>query len=199
MNAMQWSGDLTLSNLGDWPPIAKVAAVALLLCLVLALGYGIYLKPMSQHLERLRMDERRQQERLAAKTRLAADLEQYQAKIQLMQHSFEGLLRQLPAGSEVPDLLDDITRTATGSGLVFEEIKLLAPVEQAFYRELPMQVVVIGAYHDLATFVSRLGALPRIVTLHDFQIGPVVVGSESPLRMALQARTYSYDPAEQQP
>lgn len=105
-------------------------------------------------------------------------------------------MRQLPSDTEVPGLLEDITRTGLGSGLEFEEIKLEPEVIQQFYIELPIQIAVVGGYHDLATFVSGVASLPRIVTLHDFEIksveGEGVVGS-SKLRMTILAKTYRYN------
>jgi type IV pilus assembly protein PilO len=102
-------------------------------------------------------------------------------------------LRQLPSDTEVPGLLEDITRTGLGSGLEFEEIKLLPEVTQQFYIELPIQITVVGAYHDLATFASGVASLPRIVTLHDFQIKPVEPGNTQKLRMSILAKTYRYN------
>ena len=80
-----------------------------------------------------------------------------------------------------------------GSGLEFEEIKLLPEAAQQFYIELPIQITVVGAYHDLATFVSGVASLPRIVTLHDFEIKPVEPGSTQKLRMNILAKTYRYN------
>ena len=61
------------------------------------------------------------------------------------------------------------------------------------YIELPIQISVVGGYHDLATFVSGVSSLPRIVTLHDFEIKPVAPGSTSKLRMSILAKTYRYN------
>ncbi|MNT46873.1 Pilus assembly protein, PilO [compost metagenome] len=113
--------------------------------------------------------------------------------MQEMEVSFGALLRQLPSDTEVPGLLEDITRTGLGSGLEFEEIKLLPEVTQPFYIELPIQVVVVGGYHDLATFVSGVASLPRIVTLHDFETKPVGTESASVIRMSVMAKTYRYN------
>ena len=110
-----------------------------------------------------------------------------------METSFGVLLRQLPSDTEVPGLLEDITRTGLGSGLEFEEIKLLQEVAQQFYIELPIQISVVGSYHDLATFVSGVASLPRIVTLHDFEIKPVASGDNTKLRMKILAKTYRYN------
>ena len=66
-------------------------------------------------------------------------------------------------------------------------------VQQQFYIELPIQIVVEGAYHDLATFVSGVSSLPRIVTLHDFDLAPVNPSEPSKLRMSVLAKTYRYN------
>ena len=110
-----------------------------------------------------------------------------------MEVSFGALLKQLPSDTEVPGLLEDITRTGLGSGLEFEEIKLLPEAAQQFYIELPIQITVVGAYHDLATFVSGVASLPRIVTLHDFDLVPANDSGSSKLRMSILAKTYRYN------
>lgn len=111
----------------------------------------------------------------------------------LMEASFEALLRQLPSDTEVPGLLEDITSAGLNSGLEFEEIKLLPEVTQPFYIELPIQIKVFGSYHDLATFVSAVAGMPRIVTSHDFAIKPVAAGNSSKLAMNILVKTYRYN------
>jgi type IV pilus assembly protein PilO len=130
---------------------------------------------------------------------MAANLERYIEQMKQMETSFGVLLRQLPSDTEVPGLLEDITRTGLGSGLEFEEIKLLPEVTQPFYIELPIQITVTGGYHDLATFVSGVAGLPRIVTLHDFDIAPADPEGGSKLRMSIQAKTYRYNEQGAQP
>ena len=41
---------------------------------------------------------------------------------------------------------------------------------EEFYIEQPLQIEVSGKYHGLGAFVSGIASLPRIVTLHDFEI-----------------------------
>ena len=79
-------------------------------------------------------------------------------------------LRQLPSDTEVPGLLEDITYTGLGAGLVIDSINLMPEVLHEFYIELPINISVRGTYHDIGTFVSGVSNLPRIVTLHDFSI-----------------------------
>jgi type IV pilus assembly protein PilO len=185
--------DLDLNNLGSWPAAVKVIACILLMALVLALGYNFHLKELQEQLDANRMEEQTLKEQFSAKAFQAANLDAYKVQMKEMEESFGALLRQLPSDTEVPGLLEDITRTGLGSGLEFEEIKLLPEVAQQFYIELPIQISVVGGYHDLATFVSGVSSLPRIVTLHDFDIKPASPDSTSKLRMSILAKTYRYN------
>lgn len=164
--------DLDLNNIGSWPAAVKVIVCVLLTAAVLALGYNFHLRDLQTQLEQQAAQEESLKQQFATKAFQAANLEAYKAQMKEMEESFGALLRQLPSDTEVPGLLEDITRTGLGSGLEFEEIKLLPEVTQQFYIELPIQISVVGGYHDLATFVSGVSSLPRIVTLHDFEIKP---------------------------
>ncbi|WP_223519952.1 type 4a pilus biogenesis protein PilO [Pseudomonas sp. GL-B-19] len=185
--------DLDTSNMGSWPPAIKVMAGVLLMVLVLALGYAFHLGDLEDQLHLKREEESTLKEQFATKARMAANLELYTRQMKEMEVSFGVLLRQLPSDTEVPGLLEDITRTGLGSGLEFEEIKLLPEVAQPFYIELPIQITVTGAYHDLATFVSGVAGLPRIVTLHDFKLAPANPEGGPKLRMSILAKTYRYN------
>ncbi|NQD94791.1 type 4a pilus biogenesis protein PilO [Pseudomonas sp. CrR25] len=185
--------DLDLNNIGSWPSAVKFIAGLLVLVVVLALGYNFHLKDLQAQLDRQRSEEVGLKEQFATKAFEAANLEAYKEQMAEMEVSFGALLKQLPSDTEVPGLLEDITRTGLGSGLEFEEIKLLPEATQQFYIELPIQIKVVGAYHDLATFVSGVASLPRIVTLHDFELLPAGAGSTSKLRMSILAKTYRYN------
>ncbi|WP_338921488.1 type 4a pilus biogenesis protein PilO [Pseudomonas silesiensis] len=185
--------DLDTNNMGSWPPAIKASAGVLLMVLVLALGYNLYVSDLEDHLDLKREEESTLKEQFASKAHMAANLELYTQQMKEMENSFGVLLRQLPSDTEVPGLLEDITRTGLGSGLEFEEIKLLPEESRQFYIELPIQITVTGAYHDLATFVSGVAGLPRIVTLHDFDIAPANADGGPRLRMSILAKTYRYN------
>ena len=185
--------ELDLNNIGSWPAAVRALACIILFVAVLALGYFMHLTDLQESLDRNKQQEVTLKEEFTLKVRQAANLEEYKEKMQLMEASFEALLRQLPSDTEVPGLLEDITSAGLNSGLEFEEIKLLPELTQPFYIELPIQVKVFGTYHDLATFVSAVASMPRIVTLHDFSIKPVVAGNSSKLAMNILVKTYRYN------
>ncbi|MFC3607754.1 type 4a pilus biogenesis protein PilO [Stutzerimonas tarimensis] len=185
--------ELDVNNLGSWPTPVKVVTCVLLFGLVGFLGYHFHLQDLKAQLEQRQGQEQTLRQQYTSKAFQAANLQAYKDQMGEMETSFGEMLRQLPSDTEVPGLLEDITLTGLGSGLEFEEIKLQPEVTQQFYIELPIQINAVGAYHDLATFISGVASLPRIVTLHDFEIKPVSAASSSRLRMSIVAKTYRYN------
>ncbi|MDH3995146.1 MAG: type 4a pilus biogenesis protein PilO, partial [Gammaproteobacteria bacterium] len=64
-----------------------------------------------------------------------------------------------------------------------------------FYVELPISIVASGSYHDLGAFISGMAGLPRIVTLHDFNIS-LKGNNANNLQMKIIAKTYRYKDGE---
>jgi len=92
--------------------------------------------------------------------------------------------------------LEDISERGSAAGLRLERIKLEEEVSQEFYVELPIDIEVVGNYHQFGRFVSGVSGLPRIVTLHEYKITKPDSGRSSarngPLSMTIKAKTYRY-------
>jgi type IV pilus assembly protein PilO len=89
-----------------------------------------------------------------------------------MQDSFGTLIKQLPSNTEIPGLILDISEKGLSNGL---EIDLFAPkpeIRKEFYAEKPIKIKARGSYDELASFVSDLSALSRIVTINDIRLLP---------------------------
>lgn len=191
--------NLDLQNIGSWPVAARAVAVVAVAVLVLFLGYWFDTRDQLDRLERLRHKEtelKRTFERKAAK---AANLEAYKKQLEEIRQTFGTMLRQLPSRTEVAGLLVDISQTGLAAGLEFELFKPLSEVPKEFYAELPISIRVRGTFHEFGSFVSGVAALPRIVTLHDFQVLPVGgqqaqqrAGEPPELVMNITAKTYRY-------
>jgi type IV pilus assembly protein PilO len=59
-----------------------------------------------------------------------------------------------------------------------------------FYAEKPIKIIAKGSYRELATFVSDIAGLPRIVTISDITLKPEA--DTDMLRMEAMVRTYRY-------
>lgn len=182
--------DLDVNNIGSWPGPVKAIVMVLAFVLVLGGGYYLHLTDKQSELERAGIKEQELRKDFETKSFKAANLDAYRAQMAEMRTTFEALLRQLPSDTEVPGLIEDITRTALDNELTIESIDLQDEVRTEFYIELPIQIVVEGNYHKIGSFVSGVANLSRIVTLHDFKIEPQ--NSPLNLKMSILAKTYRY-------
>ena len=182
--------NLDFNNVGSWPLPLKIIMMALLLLLIIGGGYMLSVKDKRASLAVSAQEEADLRLQYEDKAGQAANLEAYLKQKEEMKETFGALLRQLPSDTEVPGLVEDITRTAIDSELKIESIELQPEQKSEFYVELPINIVVEGDYHKIGTFVSSIANLPRIVTLHDFRIEPK--GSPQKLKMSIMAKTYRY-------
>jgi len=187
--------DLDLNNAGIWPAPVKAIVILLVFALILGGGYWFVVKDQYVRLERVQKTEQELRKKYEEKAYQVANLEVFKAQMVEMEETFGALVRQLPSETEVPGLLEDITNTALGSGLTLQEIALQPEQKRDFYAELPINIRVTGSYHELASFVSSVASLPRIVTLHDLTIQPTG-GNGDRLEMTVVARTYRYRAGE---
>ena len=181
--------DLDLTQSGQWPVLVKIIFWAFLFAVILAAGWWFVIKGKQAQLQTEVAKEATLKTQFESKAFQVANLPALRQQMVDMEAQFGALLRQLPSDTEVPGLLEDITSTGIGAGLEFDSINLQPEIQREYYIELPIQISVRGSYHELGGFVSGVAGLPRIVTLHDFQIQPV--GGDQ-LDMNILAKTYRY-------
>lgn len=183
--------DLDFNESGEWPLVVKIIAVLLVCALVWGGGYYFIIKDKQAQLQTLEQKEAQLKKEFETKQAKAANLEAYKEQLAEMRVMFSSMLEQLPKKSEVPELLVDVTRTGLINGLEFELFQPQGERPVDFYAELPIQMTVTGNYHQFGEFVSGLSALPRIVTMHDFSMGPLNEQTGK-MTMNLTAKTYRY-------
>ena len=191
--------ELNLKNIGSWPLALRVVMAVLVFSAVLLLGYFLRLTDLQAELESKRVNEAALKEQFTIKARQVSQFADYKEQMVSIESLFAELLQQLPSETEVPRLLDDINNAGLSSDLQLEEIKLLEEVVQPFYIELPIQIKVVGGYHDLAAFISAIAGMSRIVTSHDFSIKPAKAATRTDLVMDILVKTYRYHDLGTQP
>jgi type IV pilus assembly protein PilO len=180
-------------NMGAWPRAGKITLAMLVAVLVVLFSYFFLIKEQVEMFGTARQKELQLREDYQIKYAKASHLELYQQQMLEMEKIFAVLLKQLPATHETPGMLDDITFAGTSEGLTFVRINWMAEIENEFYTELPIQIEVIGDYHQIGNFVSEIAKLPRIVSLHDFVIQSRPEGNQS---FSVIAKTYRYKEQE---
>ncbi|MFT5220069.1 MAG: type IV pilus assembly protein PilO [Planctomycetota bacterium] len=202
MNFEELQGHLDLDNIGTAPKGVK--AGVFIIIFVAIIGLGIYFDTQDQ-LKTLETHQKKELELKAefnVKADQAAKLELYKEQLAEMEASFGALLRQLPETTEVESLLVDVSQTGLASGLEVKKFKPSAEEKKGFYAELPITLEVSGSFHQLATFISGIAALPRIVTISEMKLQPFEKKDDEPdsakLKMSATAKTYRYLQEEEQ-
>ena len=175
---------------GTWHWAPKILVLLAVLVGIPVAGFFADTRGQIDELEAGRDEETKLKQSYLDKKRQAVNLDLHRQQLREIDTQFGALLRQLPNRSQMDALLVDINQAGLGRGLQFE---LFRPAQNEiardFYAELPIQLKVIGTYHDMGAFASDVGQLSRIVTLNDVKID---TGKDGVLTMDAVARTFRY-------
>ena len=184
---------LDRADCGAWPAPLRAALMAALFAAALAVGgWGVF-GSMAARIEALEAEERALRSQLASSAAEVANLDQLRAQGEALEKVFAERRAGLFAASETAGLIEDITEAAEANHLAIDGIEFADVHRLDHYAELPMSIRVVGSYHQLGAFAGTLANLPRIFTLHDFDIEPGAARND--LRMRIDLKTYQ--PVEQ--
>ncbi len=166
--------NLDINNIGAWPQNAKIGFSVILALFILAFAYFLFIKGKTETLESLEGEEVRLRQDFEKEQAKAANLEPLKQQLAQMEQVLQQMLRQLPSKTEMPDLIIDISQTALSSGLANELFQPEPETLKEFYAEKPIQLRMVGNYHQFGAFVSGVASLPRVVilTMHDISLQP---------------------------
>jgi type IV pilus assembly protein PilO len=188
-------------EIGSWPAPFQLGVLVLVTLITVVMGYFLVLDGQREVLEQGKSRELELKQAFLDKKAKAINLEAYKEQLDEIQRAFGALLKQLPSKTEMESLITEINQSGVGRGLQFE---LFRPAQNETktteFAERPVELRIIGNYHDLAAFASDVSRLSRIVTLGDMNIttaggtGKLAAGA---LTMSAVAKTYRALDAEE--
>ncbi|ADV26554.1 hypothetical protein Psesu_0701 [Pseudoxanthomonas suwonensis 11-1] len=189
--------ELDFNNIGSWPQQAKIVFCVLLAALIMTVAWFALISGKRDELVRLEGDEVKLRAAFEEEQGKAANLEPLRQQLAQMEQVLQQMLRQLPSKTEMPDLIVDISQTALSSGLSNDLFKPMGEIPREFYAEKPIQLRMVGNYHQFGAFVSGVASLPRVVilTMHDISLKPKDRGGitrAGALELSGTVKTYRY-------
>ena len=183
---------LDTENYGSWPLPVKVTVLGFIIAFIAALSWAM---PISSKIDQIKAAESEEQTLLQSyreKESRARHLEAYKAQVNQMETEFNTLLDQLPKDTRVSELVEGINMTGVGSNIRFQDISVEPEIENEFFIEQPIRIAALGEYHQFGSFISGLAALPRIITMHDFEVSnpQPTLDAIPELNLILQTKTY---------
>jgi len=154
---------------------------------IVVLYYQFLWVPLSRRLNVVREEYQGVSTELRKTEAVAARLEEVQARYDRLLNRWEGAKVMLPKEKEIPSLLEGITTAGMRSGIKFDLFEPQALLPRGIYSEVPIKVSIAGNFHEVASFLSAVGNLPRIVNVADLQLRE---GKERKLSVDLRAITY---------
>ena len=185
--------NLDFNNAGAWPIQVKLGACVLLGAVIIGIAWYLFVSDQRVMLEKEERTEVTLREEFQGKQGRAANLEPLKQQLAQMEVMLQQMLRQLPSKNEMPDLIVDISQTALAAGINNELFQPGAESQREFYAEKPIQLRMVGTYHQFGAFVSGVASLPRVVimTMHDISLQPKA-GSDGTLVLSGTVKTYRY-------
>jgi type IV pilus assembly protein PilO len=133
--------------------------------------FYLYVSPMQEEmtqrqrkLDALQVDIRKSQA-------IAQRLPQFRAEVADLEMRLETLKNVLPEEKDMGDLLRRLQTLAVQSNLTIRAFKPSAtPVAKQLHSEVPINLQLDGAYHNLAIFFDRVAKFPRIIHISGIDI-----------------------------
>jgi type IV pilus assembly protein PilO len=174
---------------GLWPLAPRLLCAAGVMAVVMGLGYFFYWSGQFEEQDALAAQELKLRDDYKTKMAQAINLDALEAQQQQVNRYVERLEKQLPSKAEMAALLSDINQAGVGRGLQFELFKPGQVVVKDYYAELPIDIKVVGTYHDIGEFAADMAKMPRIVTLNNLAL---TAGKDGALSLEAIAKTFRY-------
>jgi type IV pilus assembly protein PilO len=128
------------------------------------------------------------------KAALVANLAQAKQDVADLNAALKQAIAQLPDTKEIPDLLSGISAVAREAGLEIQQFRQKPEVYQDFYAEVPVEILVRGAYWQVESFFQRVSDLTRIVNVSDIGVKapPLIESDPIKLQTACAATTFRF-------
>ncbi len=120
-------------------------------------------------------------------------LPEFEQEVANLQRKLGDVQQILPTDAQTGDLLRWIKNMTDQSNLGLKAFAPggLRPVD--FYKEFPIEMDVVGRYHDLGIFLDRVSKYSRIINVDNLRMSANQGGGDKTIRASFTATTFVYD------
>jgi len=179
-----------MRNIPFWGQLLIVLVVA---AAVMFVGYRFWLAHDYRKIGDLTKQLADKNQQIQRENDIVAKLPQLEAEIARLRKTLAELKEILPTEPESGELLKWIKNLADQSNLDLKDFspEALRPVE--FYKEYPIRMSIVGAYHDMGLFLDRISKYSRIINVSNVSITGNPGGGDKTIHSDFVATTFIYD------
>lgn len=150
----------------------KLVGVAAIAVMVAFAYWYFFHRPAAEKLDATKARvERLKTENDKAKAEVAKGRpEEIRAQLAQYQQNLALIRTLVPTSNEVPALLEQVSTAARRVGLDLAAVTPQPVIQGARYDTYRYNIDIVGNYHDLATFLTNVGSLTRIVAPMNVQL-----------------------------
>lgn len=144
-----------------------------------------------QDIARLETEYQEKDRKIREGKAMEARLPELEREIANLKRKLEDVQQILPTDRETGELLRWIKNLGDQSNLDLKSFApgALKPLE--FYKEFPIEMQVVGRYHDLGLFLDRVSKYYRIINVDNLRIGTAKVPGKT-INASFAATTFVY-------
>jgi len=175
----------------------KVSILVALLGAIAGLYLYTFFIPQQDELKVAKGELSKLSKELNVSRAITRDLQKFKEQVDKLNEELKNALTQLPNEKEIPEILKNISSLGRESNLEFTLFRPKPEVPQQFYAQVPIELVVLGSYHNIGIFFDKVSKLPRIINVVDFNMTRAkdVKGKSEPeilVRTSCMINTYRF-------
>lgn len=161
---------LSIDSILKLPTPKKVLILVAILCALAGLYFQLFFTRQQDELAALRAKSDKLTKDLNESDAIARDLRKFKEQEKKLNEELMNALKQLPNEKEIPEVMKNITSLGKESNLEFTLFKPKPEERQQFYAKVPIELIVVGSYHDTGIFFDKVSKLPRILDVVNFNM-----------------------------
>ena len=161
---------LSMDSILKLPTQKKVLILVVLLCVIAGLYLYAFFIPRQDELKVAKGELDKFRKELIVSKDITRDLQKFKEQVERLNEELKNALTQLPNEKEIPEILKNISSLGKESNLEFTLFRPKPEEPQQFYAKVPIDLVVLGSYHNTGVFFDKVSKLPRIINVVDFNM-----------------------------
>ena len=148
----------------------QVLIVAGFCGLMLGLVWYQYLSPIQTSIEGKRLELDAVKAQVAKSQQQERTFAKFKAESAALQEQLDRLKSVLPLEKETDQILRQVQSSASSSSLRILRVVSKATIDHEVYTEWPIEMEIVGTFHNLGRYLDKIRLLPRIVNISNMKI-----------------------------
>ncbi len=177
------------------PFYAQVILMVVLAAGLVGVAYEFVpnLKEMGEQIQKIRAEYTESERKIREGQAIEQKLPEFEREINNLQRKLGDIQQILPTGPETGDLLRWIKNMTDQSNLGLKSFGPgnLQPVD--FYKVFPIEMDVVGRYHDLGMFLDKVSKYSRIINVDNLRLSALRGQGDKTISASFTATTFVYE------